>query len=428
MKIINLLTTLLLFMATCYAQEEISITTFDEINGNSNIKLINTFSNGDLVLVGENISKNSEKKNIFVLRTNSSGDIIWNKEFSSDKPLAVNSFLINDLDDIIIAAEQYEDGNRESLFLFGLKPNGTIIFSQHFNEAGGEVEAYDITSDKDGGFLITGFCKLPTIVSNVFFQMVKEDQFLYILKVNSLGEKLWSKYIEEDYFVSTGKKIILDKKSILNIFSNNHKDNKENVIKLITSKNNDTFQEYIFLSDNNAILSDVAYDGNSFYLTGLVTNDKNTDYYDIFLVKLNERYEIEYNKIISTNYNDWPAGISIKENKILLFGHINKKTKKEIFLIEFEKEKGNLNSIKIYEPPYQSISLMDGKNSERGLLLVGSCWDKKKVGILINTSNLKSAENEFIIINSDFVLQKSQKEKFINLNKVETISPVNLKN
>jgi hypothetical protein len=426
MKIINLLIILILFMATCYAQEEISITTFDEINGNSNIKLINTFSNGDLVLVGENISKNSEKKNIFVLRTNSSGDIIWNKEFSSDKPLAINSFLINDLEDIIIAAEQYEDGNRESLFLFGLKPNGTIIFSKHFNEAGGEVEAYDITSDKDGGFLITGFCKLPTIVSNVFFQMVKEDQFLYILKVNSLGEKLWSKYIEEDYFVSTGKKIILDKKSILNIFSNNHKDNKENVIKLITSKNNDTFQEYIFLSDNNAILSDVAYDGNSFYLTGLVTNDKNTDYYDVFLVKLNERYEIEYNKIISTNYNDWPAGISIKENKILLFGQINKKTKKEIFLIEFEKEKGNLNSIKIYEPPYQSISLMDGKNSERGLLLVGSCWDKKKVGI--NTSNLKSAENEFIIINSDFVLQKSQKEKFINLNKVETISPVNLKN
>ena len=43
MKIITLLTTLLLFMATCYAQEEISITTFDEINGNSNIKLINTF-------------------------------------------------------------------------------------------------------------------------------------------------------------------------------------------------------------------------------------------------------------------------------------------------------------------------------------------------------------------------------------------------
>lgn len=427
MKKNSLLIALLFFIGTCYAQKEISITKFNEIHGNANIKLINTFSNGDLVLIGENILNNSEKKNIFVLRTNSLGKIIWKKELSSDKPLAVNSFLINDLGNIIVAAEQYEDGNRESLFLFALDPKGDMIFSQHFDEAGGEVEAYDITIDKDGGFLITGFCKLPTIVSNVFFQMAKEKQFLYILKVNSFGEKIWSKYIEEDYFVSTGQKIIVDKKSIINIFSNNHKDNKENVIKLITSKNNNTFQEYILMSDNNIILSDVAYDGKSFYLTGLVTNDKNTDYYNIFLVKLNEQYEIEYKKIISTNYNDWPVGISIKENKILLFGHINQKTKKEIFLIDLEKGGGSLNSIKTYESPYQSISLMDGHNSERGLLLVGSCWDKKKIGILINTSNFKSKENKFTIINSDFILKKSQKKNFINLNKVETIAPVKLK-
>ena len=426
MKKINLLIVLLFCINYVTGQESPAITSYNQIRGSSTIKLINNFSNGDLALIGENTPINSEKKNLFIIRTNPLGNVIWEKEFFSDRVLAVNDFLIDIDDNIIIAAEQYEEGNRESLFLLALDGNGKQLFSSHFNEANGEIEAYNIALDIDGGFLITGFCKIPTVLSDIFFKMVKEEQFLYLLKINSVGEKVWSKYVEEDYFVSAGKEIIIDKKSIVNIFSNNHKDNKENVIKLITSKDNDTFQEYILVADNNVILADVAYNGNSVYLIGLVINDKKTDYYDIFLVKLNEKYELEYNKIISTNYNDWPSGISIKENTILLFGELNKNNKKSLYFLELNNEISFV-SMKTYNTPYKDISLMDGIITDKGFVAVGSHWQEKRSGILLNTKDLIFSEKEFNIQEGSFVVQKSKKGRFVNLNKKEIIKPVELK-
>jgi hypothetical protein len=428
MRKVNLCIIILLFIFTSYGQENfLQEVTFDKIRGQSDIKIINTFANGDLALVGENTPVNSEKKNIFVLRSDSKGNIIWIKEFSSDRILAVNDFLIDDSENIVIVAEQYEDGNRESLFLLGLDDAGTIIFSKHYNEAGGEIEAYDITNDKDGGFLITGFCKLPTLVSNVFFQMIKEEQFLYLLKVDSIGNKIWSKYIEEDYLSAAGKEIIIDKKSIVNIFSNNHKNNKENVIKLITSKDNDTFQEYILVTDKNAVLSDVAYDGNNFYLTGLLLNEKNDgDNYDIFLIKLNSEYQVTFSKIIKSDYNDWVTGVLLQNDNIILFGQINKKGSKKLYSLELEKD-GTFLSFKTYNTPHQSITLMDGENTQEGFLFVGNHWKEKRVGMLLNADKLTYNDNEFKIINSNFLLQKSKLGEFRKLNKNETIEPVNLK-
>ena len=425
MKKINLLIVLLFCINYVNGQEVPAITSYNQIRGVSTIKLIHDFSNGDLALIGENTPINSEKKNLFIIRANPFGNVIWKKEFFSDRVLAVNDFLIDIDDNIIIAAEQYEEGNRESLFLLGIDRNGEQLFSRHFNEADGEVEAYDIAIDKDGGFLITGFCKLPTIVSNVFFQIAKEEQFLYLLKVNSVGEKVWSKYIDENYFVSAGKEIIIDKRSVINIFSNNHKDNKENIIKVITSKDNDAFQEYILIADNNAILADVAYDGKNFYVTGLLLNKKDDgDNYDIFLMRLNDKYKVTFSKIIRTDYNDWVTGIEIKGDNILLFGQVNKKNGKELYLLELKKN-GDFISIKTYET--QSISLMDGKNTTEGFLLAGSYWKEKRGGMLLNADKLTYNDNEFKIINTYFLLQKSRLGKFRKLNKNETIEPVNLK-
>tara|TARA_B100000902_G_scaffold67967_1_gene74103 strand:- start:12773 stop:14071 length:1299 start_codon:yes stop_codon:yes gene_type:complete len=416
-----------LFTTQLTSKEFPDIISYPEIRGSAIIKKINSFTNGDLILIGENTPKGEKKKNIFIIKTNKTGDIIWKKEFFSERVLAINDFLIDSNNNIIIAAEQYEEGNRESLFLLGLNADGEKLFSQHYNEGNGEIEAYDIEIDKNGGFLITGFCKISEIISNSFFNMMKEDQFLYLLKINSLGEKIWSKYIKEDYYEASGNKIIIDDNSYTNIFSNNHKNNKENRIKLITSVENKEFHEYELLTKKNAILSDVLYHDTDFYLTGILINrEASKDNYDIFVMKINKNYKTIFSKIIKTNNNDWATGIEIKEDgNIILFGQIKKDNKKQISLIELN-QKGSLLSVKTSNYSEQHISITDGANIKNQILLTGSHWKGKKTSIIINGNSLNNNEENIQVKDGDFNFQKLRKDNYINLTKKEIISPVNI--
>tara|TARA_B100001250_G_C19803708_1_gene792307 strand:+ start:831 stop:2129 length:1299 start_codon:yes stop_codon:yes gene_type:complete len=412
-----------------YGQES-NIMEYNEIRGNSSIKLVDSFSNGDLVLIGQNVPNNSEKQNIFIIRTTASGDVIWEKEFFSDRVLAVNDVLIDEQDNIILAAEQYSLANRESLFLLAMRSNGEELFSQHFNEANGEVEAYSITSVMGEGYMITGFCKIPTVLSDVFFKMVKEDQYLYLLKVNLSGEKIWSKYVNEEYFASTGKKVIIDKQLKTNIFSNNHKENKENTIRVLVSSNLSNLDEYQLVSDKDLILTDVVYDGEYFYLTGNIVNRVNDkkDIFDIFLVRINNEYKIDYSKIIRSAYNDWISGIYQTGEELILYGEVKKGNDKSIFLLELSKQ-GALRSYKTYNnDDYRDISLADGLMTHNSFIGAGSCWNKKKSAMLITSEHLKGSDSDFEFLDINLSVKKTKnKEKWINLSKKEIIEPVRLK-
>ena len=157
-------------------------------------------------------------------------------------------------------------------------------------------------------------------------------------------------------------------------------------------------------------------------------NDRNrgTDYYDIFLIKINERYELEYNKIIRSEYNDWPSGILLDKENIYLFGEIHNNNNKELYFLCLDQQ-GSLISVKSYKNQYKDISLRDAIITDNGLIGVGSKWKEKRAGMLFNTMNLVESENKFNIIDGDFRLEKLGKGQFINLNKKETIEPVNLK-
>ena len=89
MKKHNLFIALLFCAIYVNSQETSYPLSYDQIRGASSIKTIKNFSNGDLVLIGENTPINSEKKSLFVIRTNVTGDVIWKKEFFSDRTLAV---------------------------------------------------------------------------------------------------------------------------------------------------------------------------------------------------------------------------------------------------------------------------------------------------------------------------------------------------
>ena len=83
--------------------------------------------------------------------------------------------------------------------------------------------------------------------------------------------------------------------------------------------------------------------------------------------------------------------------------------------------------MKKYDSPYKDISIMDGIITDNGFVGVGSKWEEKRVGMLIKTKDLVSSEKEFNITDGNFVLRKSIKGRFVDLNKSETIEPVNLK-
>ncbi len=127
------------------------------------------FVNGDLLIVGWQ----------FLIRTDSSGNIIWSIKVDGGSAIDLDAFVIASNGEIIVAANEGTAG-ANSTQIFKLDASGNIIWSFTTPSVFNNVNANKIIETSDGGFLIA-FDGTFSGQSNIHF-----------IKVDNSGSMIWS--------------------------------------------------------------------------------------------------------------------------------------------------------------------------------------------------------------------------------------------
>lgn len=130
------------------------------------------------------------QRDICLIKTNSSGDTIWTKFYSGPSPgpnfaSAYEIILTSDGGYAIVGSQLApHDAN---VFLLKTDDYGNLQWSKYYGGTSDD-EGYSLKQTGDGGYIITGY-------TNSFGQ----GKDVYLLKVNSTGNLLWTKTYGGDY-------------------------------------------------------------------------------------------------------------------------------------------------------------------------------------------------------------------------------------
>jgi hypothetical protein len=121
----------------------------------------------------------------FIIKTRNDGSIIWNKTYGDIHTDVIRSVeKIKNGGYIAIGWSESYGSNNEDIWVINLDNDGNIIWNETYNE-GFNDEGYSICETSDGGYLIVG--------SSQDLYLIDTDVLL--IKINRFGIKEWSKTI-----------------------------------------------------------------------------------------------------------------------------------------------------------------------------------------------------------------------------------------
>ncbi len=349
----------------------------------------------------------NDNKDLIIFKIDENNEIIWRKEINHKNTLVVNDVILDTFNNnIVIAAEQYTNGNREALYALSFNKNGNKIFSNLYNENGGEVEPYSLIADKSG-YTFIGFTKIKNQISNLFYPVYTELQYGYMLKLNKNGEKLWSRIIKDNQDINSITKIIN--------FNNEEKilvaKGDSNIFYLLKYINENQYLKYKISSNDQIFITDISFSNNEILLSGIVRNNNEKDNYDLFTVLTNHDFEIKSSFKIKSFSNDLlNKSYNLGSSNFSVYGQTNFNNKKKIVELIFDQ---NLDNILVKKFDYFSECLLyDAAYINNMMLGVGTIYDSHKKGVIYNFSEFENMKNDFIFENFNLQIDKIGLIKF----------------
>ncbi len=139
-------------------------------------------NDGGFILVGTTRSFGSEKRDVYVVRTNSHGDRIWDRRHGSEAhDVAYGVKETTDGGYVVVGATEGTDSGTWDVYLIRMDENGDTLWHRTWGDGGYEV-GYSVIEAADLGFFVSGY-RDP-------FGPDKWDVFL--LRTDEDGRILWS--------------------------------------------------------------------------------------------------------------------------------------------------------------------------------------------------------------------------------------------
>ena len=138
---------------------------------------IHQLADSGYIIVGKRYNKNYSQSGIYLIRTDSVGNIVWTKTYWGTGKESGNSILVSSDGGFVIAGSSSKD-----IYIFGTNSDGDSLWAKRFNGYG-DGEANCISSLDDGDFIITGRIGTtrPDNISD-----------LLLMKIDSSGNIIWS--------------------------------------------------------------------------------------------------------------------------------------------------------------------------------------------------------------------------------------------
>jgi len=254
---------------------------------------------GGYIVAGWTGSFGSGERDAYIFKLNSKGEVQWQKTFGGKKDDVANSIQQTTDGGYIVAGwtGSFVSGERDA-YIFKLNSKGEVEWQKMFGGEGSD-EAKSIQQTKDGGYIVAGW-------TNSFGSGWWED--IYILKLNSKGALEWQKtfggegsdeansiqqttdggYIVAGWTVSLGSGV------------------KDIYILKLNSKGNlewqKTFGGNYGNYDDEANSIQQTTDGG--YIIAGWTYNPDSGRSDVYILKLNSKGQLEWQKTFGGNYDD----------------------------------------------------------------------------------------------------------------------------
>lgn len=294
--------------------------TFEKAIGSSGVDngkiLLNTSSG--YVVIGEKSSDDYRRKELFIYKTDKLGSVLWAKSYGGAETYVVNDAYEDGEGNIHLSAERYIN-QRETLIYMKLNQDGELITSVPYDEDNNEVEPWAIAPASNRGSIIVGFTKTKTIIPGGFYNASVEQAYLYILKIDSLGQKIWSRKLNTlQDFSSNAFDITKDSLGFYYILGNIRNNNAlENVIIKIDEESNIIWSKKIV--ENNLLLNKINMLNNQGIILGGICKGSGNDN-DISLISMDLQGTILWSRKIGKDKDENTIGITSKSDEIIVTG------------------------------------------------------------------------------------------------------------
>ncbi|MFL5763854.1 MAG: hypothetical protein ACJ77K_07930 [Bacteroidia bacterium] len=141
------------------------------------------YSNGDLYITGSTQSSGAGQKDIYVVKTDANGKVIWTRTFGGSLDDESNAIIKTADGNLLIVGTTSSFGSGGSdIYLVKLDTAGALLWQKFYGGPGNESGSAVIIAP-DGNYLVNG-------LTSSFGAGLRD---IYLLKLNTSGNLIWSK-------------------------------------------------------------------------------------------------------------------------------------------------------------------------------------------------------------------------------------------
>ncbi len=157
--------------------------TYGGLGDDLSFAVIETFDSG-YVIAGVTDSYGAGSEDFYIIKINSDGDTIWTRCYDgSDKDLAASIVQTADSGFAVVGYTFSFGAMNKDIFLVKTDSEGGIKWAKKYGDFIQNEEAYHITQLSDFGFIITG----------TVFQDLPDECDIYLIRTDLFGDTLWTK-------------------------------------------------------------------------------------------------------------------------------------------------------------------------------------------------------------------------------------------
>jgi len=183
------------------------------IDASENIYMVGTFSSettfGDITLTASNGGAS------FVAKTDSSGNVLWAKQFSNCNARGITTDNLgnvyvagNFLGTVTFDSFTLNSGNSPDVFVLKQDASGNVLWVTHFG--GTNIsDVQSIVADSQGSAYTIGYFYENITLGNITISSEQQTRSYFIAKQDTSGNVLWAKKIGQTDFISV-EKITID--------------------------------------------------------------------------------------------------------------------------------------------------------------------------------------------------------------------------
>jgi len=247
-------------------------TEFD--NGSS----VQQTSDGGYIIVGYTASFGAGSNDVWLIKTNASGDTLWTKTFGGSQSDVASSVLITDDGGYIISGQTKSYGaGLNDVWLIKINASGDTLWTKTFGGNNND-SSYEIQHTSDNGYIIIG-------LTNSFGAGLND---VWLIKTNASGDTLWTKtFGGSNHELGASVQQTLDNGYVITGSTGSFGAGSEDAWLIKTDASGDTLRTKTFGgSDAERFLSIQQTDDSGYIMTGY-TNSIGAGSRDVWLVKTN---------------------------------------------------------------------------------------------------------------------------------------------